>query len=318
MILSNWAGQMAKKQNNIGNIPWRENATYMMTLYSILTAMVGIFLVVIIPDKDLSQKWCWPVSLLSFSLVAFVWGTEKFSDALEDNDVEKYLAWFLAYNLGVIVLFLGIACYICLHYHIGASITIYSLAIIATSKWIYDILFLLFINDNDYQDYRKELLGERIPKKQKDFLIRIHLFIRKILFGEKSQQLLKLPHLGVYTKLKRSGIHGIGVFAIIDIAKGTNIFGDDGSEMIWVDKDSLGNLEPEIQRLYEDFCVLNNNKYGCPKNFNSLTVGWYLNDSKENPNVKCDENYDFIALREIKKGEELLVDYLTYSDSENV
>jgi SET domain-containing protein len=45
-----------------------------------------------------------------------------------------------------------------------------------------------------------------------------------------------------------------------------------------------------------------------------LTVGWYLNQSKENPNVLCTDDYDFIALRDIKKGEELAVDYSTYSE----
>ena len=34
----------------------------------------------------------------------------------------------------------------------------------------------------------------------------------------------KLPHEGVYTRIKPSNIHGVGVFAISDIPKGTYVF----------------------------------------------------------------------------------------------
>ncbi len=47
-----------------------------------------------------------------------------------------------------------------------------------------------------------------------------------------------LPHEGVYTRLKPSGIHsgGIGVFAITDIKKDTNLFEPDNEEMVWMDR----------------------------------------------------------------------------------
>lgn len=45
-------------------------------------------------------------------------------------------------------------------------------------------------------------------------------------------------------------------------------------------------------------------------------MSWYINDPRPNekPNVICDENYDFRALRDINEGEELTVDSSTYSD----
>jgi len=104
------------------------------------------------------------------------------------------------------------------------------------------------------------------------------------------------------------------VFAIKDIPKGTSIFETDKTKVIWVDKKTFKNVEPEIRKLYDDLCIIKGDRYGCPENFNSLTVGWYLNESMDNPNVEYAADYDFIASRNIKKGEELLVDYSKYSD----
>lgn len=125
----------------------------------------------------------------------------------------------------------------------------------------------------------------------------------------------RLPHIGVYTRLRPSNIHGVGVFAIRKIRKGMNIFSGDDAEMVWIKRSRLRGLPREIRRLYEDFAVIRNNgtEYGCPKNFNLLTVGWYLNES-DNPNVGCDKSFDFFALRDIAVGEELTVDYGTYSE----
>jgi hypothetical protein len=125
-----------------------------------------------------------------------------------------------------------------------------------------------------------------------------------------------LPHYKVYTRLaisKIPGVKGVGVFAILPIKKGSNIFYGDDAEMVWIDKSKLKSIPKELKKLYIDFCVKVGNKYGCPKNFNQLTIAWYLNNSK-NPNVVCDKNYNFFAKRNIKKGEELTADYSTYSE----
>ena len=123
-----------------------------------------------------------------------------------------------------------------------------------------------------------------------------------------------LPHIGVYTRLKPSSVHGVGVFAIRDIPKGINVFGSDNSEMVWLSKGDIKNVDPEVKKLYDDFCVIKGDEYGCPENFNGLTISWYINESKGNPNVQCTKDYDFISLRDIKKGEELLINYADYSD----
>jgi hypothetical protein len=123
-----------------------------------------------------------------------------------------------------------------------------------------------------------------------------------------------LPHEGVYTRLRPSRLHGIGVFAIRRIPKGTNLFKGDSDEVRWIESGELGRLPKEVRRLYDDFCVVDKDgRYGCPPTFNRLTPSWYLNESKT-PNVVCDEHLNFFANQDINSGDELTVDYITYSE----
>ena len=124
---------------------------------------------------------------------------------------------------------------------------------------------------------------------------------------------IPLPHSRVYTRLGATS-NGIGVYAIVDIPPKTNIFSNDDFEMVWIDKSLIENLNQNLKRLYQDFCVLKGDTYGCPKNFNMLTVGWYLNHNPLNPNVICDDNFDFYTDRFIAEGDELTVDYSNFSD----
>jgi hypothetical protein len=105
------------------------------------------------------------------------------------------------------------------------------------------------------------------------------------------------------------------VFAIRDIPKDTNNFKDDMSKMEWIDAAEVDRTDGEIRRLYVDFCVQHDGMYGCPKGFNNLTVSWYLNQplAGQEPNVICGGDYDFFASRDIRAGEELTVDYSTFS-----
>ncbi len=122
-----------------------------------------------------------------------------------------------------------------------------------------------------------------------------------------------VPHKHVYARLRPSRLHGVGVFAIRKIKRGMMPFHDDNDEMIWIEDASVPKGPMEIRRLYDDFAIIRSGRYGCPPSFNSLTVSWYLNHSKK-PNVRCDENYDFVALKDIRPGEELTVDYSTFSE----
>jgi hypothetical protein len=95
------------------------------------------------------------------------------------------------------------------------------------------------------------------------------------------------------------------------------LFLGDNEEMLWVEEKAFQKESKQIRKLYEDFAIIRNGLYRCPQNFNRLTMAWYVNEPDEGtrPNVRFDEeSSDFFALRDIKPGEELTVDYSTYSD----
>ena len=128
---------------------------------------------------------------------------------------------------------------------------------------------------------------------------------------------MTLPHDNVYARLGPSEIAGIGVFAIVPIPEGTNIFANDRLDMIWVDEAEIAGLSDEVKRLYTDFGVARHGKLGVPKNFNLLTTGWYLNEPPADAphNLGVTRDLGFVALRDIAPGEELTTRYSDYSEN---
>jgi hypothetical protein len=122
-----------------------------------------------------------------------------------------------------------------------------------------------------------------------------------------------LPHHKVYVRIGISNIHigGVGIIAIAKIPKGELVFFPDDDEMVWVEEEKVAGLPEAIIKLYDDFCPMVDGRYGCPSSFNKLTPAWYLNNSNE-PNVYCDKDYHFRAIRDIEIGEEVTSDYSAY------
>ena len=117
----------------------------------------------------------------------------------------------------------------------------------------------------------------------------------------------RLPHSGVYVRIKPSTIQrsGVGVFAIKRIPKGEPIFSGANEEVLWVKETSIPKAGP-VRQLYDDFAIKDGEFYGCPISFNRLNPAWFLNQSKQ-PNALCDENLRFLAIRDISAGEEITV-----------
>jgi SET domain-containing protein len=119
-------------------------------------------------------------------------------------------------------------------------------------------------------------------------------------------------------RLGVSEVHGIGVFAIRPISEGTKIFPNDSQPIRWVDVETLDQSRPDesARRFYDEFGIRQGGRIGCPRTFENLTPGWYLNEPPEGgrANVRADPDFSFFASRDIKEGEELLIDYASFSE----
>jgi SET domain-containing protein len=127
------------------------------------------------------------------------------------------------------------------------------------------------------------------------------------------EALLKELAASTYVMIKPSPLHGIGVFAIRDIPKGTsNIFSKGVGDWIKVSKEEVDALPQHSKDLIENHCLFDEDFYFIPDyGFKLVDLVIYLNHS-ETPNViSLNDGEEFEAIRDIANGEELLVDYGT-------
>ena len=112
-----------------------------------------------------------------------------------------------------------------------------------------------------------------------------------------------------------SGIHGVGLFAIRDIPKGTDImveFDGEGKTEFSIEKDQMLDIHPNIKQLWIDHWA-DDNKWQhiyLPPNYKQVQV-FYINHS-DNPsgNLVCSQHYaEFITNKDIKEGEEIYSNY---------
>jgi SET domain-containing protein len=98
-------------------------------------------------------------------------------------------------------------------------------------------------------------------------------------------------------------VDGVGVFALHDIAKDTHM------ELFLPDfEEEIRNPEDVPEELRSYCLVQENGKLLCPKHFNRMDIGNYLNHS-ESPNLKYDKGKGYFSLRDIRAGEELFANY---------
>lgn len=113
------------------------------------------------------------------------------------------------------------------------------------------------------------------------------------------------------TILKPSSIHGLGVFAMGRIKKGTAVYQHSSRLDLILNADRFNKLDPRDQALIMHYGGIDKRlgRYRLP--YDDLR---FLNHS-EKPNLAYDEATDqIIALRDIVSGEELTQDYRDFED----
>ena len=134
----------------------------------------------------------------------------------------------------------------------------------------------------------------------------------------KKQALIKQLAESTYVMIQPSPIHGIGVFAIREIPKGTqDIFSQGFGDWIEVSREEVEALPAHSRALVENHCLFDEKSYFIPEyGFKMVDLVIYLNHS-DTPNViSINDGERFEAIRDIAVGEELLVDYATIVEGE--
>ena len=116
-----------------------------------------------------------------------------------------------------------------------------------------------------------------------------------------------------WVMIKPSPIEGIGVFALQDIPKGCrSMFSKATEEEQWltISKIEVENLPAHAKALIENYCLYDADNYFVPDyGFKKMDLVNFLNHSDEFNIVSINDGEFFEAIREIKKGEELVIDY---------
>ena len=120
------------------------------------------------------------------------------------------------------------------------------------------------------------------------------------------------PRVLIEIRPSRVDQGGVGVFAVADIVKGEKVADgireEDYADLVpW---EGFEGYDADVRRKVRDFCIGTPEGFIPPEglDFNKLSIEWYLNHSCEG-NCGFNDEGDFIAIREIKRGEELTYDY---------
>ena len=128
------------------------------------------------------------------------------------------------------------------------------------------------------------------------------------------EELLAELHSNTFVMLKPSQVEGIGVFAIRDIPKGCrSMFSLEdpfADEYIEISRAEVALLPLYTQQLIETYCLYDATRYFVPANgFKKMDLVNFLNHSDAPNIISINEGQFFEAIKDIKTGEELFVDY---------
>lgn len=120
----------------------------------------------------------------------------------------------------------------------------------------------------------------------------------------------KIPKLMFEIRPSRVLPREVSVYAARNIKKGEIIAAADSpEEVVFIHLRDFKKLDKLTQKKITNFCVLDEDgEYCVPADLNNMGTSWYFNHSCL-PNVAYDKSENFIAERNIRKDEELFLDY---------
>jgi hypothetical protein len=121
-----------------------------------------------------------------------------------------------------------------------------------------------------------------------------------------------VPTVQLELRPSRIDLNGVGVFAVRNIMRGEKIadgVAEEDFESL-VPWNNFRTYDIEVQNKIMAFCIGTPDGFVPPpeNDFDKLSVEWYLNHSCGG-NCAFDSQGDFIALRNIRQGEEISYDY---------
>ena len=125
------------------------------------------------------------------------------------------------------------------------------------------------------------------------------------------EELLRELKEETYAALQPSPLHGIGVFAIRDIPKGCkNIFSVENGEWISLGFEEVEKLPAHSKNFIETYYLYDSGQYFIPAHgCKIMDMANYLNHSHSPNLISVSDGLYFEATRDIRQGEELLIDY---------
>jgi fumarate reductase subunit D len=146
---------------------WTKDAPNLLVINGIFTALSVILIPIVLQDNGaLKQNWIAPIFLLIFTFGLFALTAAKIAEAVEQNNLQKYVSYLLLYNLAVILLFVSIGLVIYYHYSPSNKVLICLISSITLVclPWIRDFFWLLFTSKKDFDKYLSGLRGDTEPQ----------------------------------------------------------------------------------------------------------------------------------------------------------
>ena len=123
----------------------------------------------------------------------------------------------------------------------------------------------------------------------------------------------------VLMEIRPSQLEGVGVFALRNLKAGQKIIIQEEKEFDdQIPWSEFEKLDDKQKQMVFSFAIGTSDGFVAPENlnFNKLSGNWFLNHSC-NGNVGFDEQGNFIAIKDIKKDEELVYDYALLESNPN-